>query len=148
MIDINIINDYGPKISFKNKSIETLASDLLNQYSIPEGQLSIILSNKTLLNKLKKDYFNLNHFTDVITFNLEDEDEPLDGEVYISIDDVYENSKKYNVSFNNEFKRVVIHGILHLLGFNDQTKKEKEKMTKLENINMSLISEILITINK
>lgn len=148
MVNINIINDYGTKISFKNKSIENLINELLNQYSIAKGQLSIILSNKTLLNKLKKDYFNLNHFTDVIAFNLEDEGEPLDGEIYISIDDVYENSKKYNVSFNNEFKRVLIHGILHLLGFNDQTKKEKEEMTKLENINMSLILETLITINK
>jgi rRNA maturation RNase YbeY len=148
VVNINIINDYGTKISFKNKSIENLINELLNQYSIAKGQLSIILSNKTLLNKLKKDYFNLNHFTDVIAFNLEDEGEPLDGEIYISIDDVYENSKKYNVSFNNEFKRVLIHGILHLLGFNDQTKKEKEEMTKLENINMSLILETLITINK
>ncbi len=148
MIDINIINDYGPKISFKNKSIETLASDLLKQYSIPEGQLSIILSNKTLLNKLKKDYFNLNHFTDVIAFNLEDQGESLDGEIYISIDDVFENSKQYSVAFDEEFKRVVIHGILHLVGFEDNTEKEKEEMTKLENNYMTLISEEWIYFNK
>ena len=148
MININIINDYSSKISFKNKTIESLVSNLLSQYNIPKGHISIILSNKTLLNKLKKDYFNLNHFTDVITFNLEDKNEPLDGEIYVSIDDVYENSKKYNVSFNNEFKRVIIHGVLHLLGFNDQTKKEKQEMTELENINIDLISETLIIFNK
>tara|TARA_Y100001970_G_scaffold242289_1_gene306553 strand:- start:5146 stop:5592 length:447 start_codon:yes stop_codon:yes gene_type:complete len=148
VININIINDYGSGISFKNKSIKNLISNLLSQYSTAEGQVSIILSNKTLLNKLKKDYFNLNHFTDVITFNLEDDNQPLDGEIYISIDDVHENSKKYNVSFDDEFKRVLIHGVLHILGFDDKTQKEKKEMTKLENINMKLISERLIVINK
>ena len=148
MININIINDYGSGISFKNKSIKNLISNLLSQYSTVEGQVSIILSNKILLNKLKKDYFNLNHFTDVITFNLEDDNQPLDGEIYISIDDVNENSKKYNVSFDDEFKRVLIHGFLHILGFDDKTQKEKKEMTKLENINMKLISERLIVINK
>jgi len=57
----------------------------------------------------------------------------IDGEIYISIDDVKENSKKYSQTFNNEFKRVIIHGILHLLGFKDDSVKKKNIMNKLEN---------------
>ena len=144
MIDINIINDYGNKISFKTKLINQLIENLLFKNDTLDAKISIILSNKTLLNKLKKDYFNLNHFTDVIAFNLEEGRNPLDGEIYISIDDVLENSEQYEVTFNNEFKRVIIHGLLHLLGFKDKTNKQKNEMTKLENINMAFISEEII----
>ena len=144
MIDINIINDYGNNISVKSKLIYTLIEKTLLNHNISNGQISIILSNKTLLNKLKKDYFNLDHFTDVIAFNLEEEGETLDGEIYISIDDVFENAQKYKVTFNDEFKRVIVHGILHLLGFNDDTEQQKNKMTKHENINMEIILEEII----
>jgi len=144
VIDINIINDYGNKISFKTKLIKNLIENLLFKHDVLDAKIAIILSNKILLNKLKKDYFNLNHFTDVIAFNLEQEGNPLDGEIYISIDDVLENSKQYKVTFNDEFKRVMIHGILHLLGFEDETNKQKNEMTELENINMTFISEEII----
>ena len=148
MIDISILNDYNKNISFNSSSIETIIRKILSKYNISDASISIILSNKTLLNKLKKDYFNLNHFTDVIAFNLEEKGEPLDGEVYISIDDVSENSKEYRVDFNDEFKRVIIHGVLHLIGFEDNTKQAKKEMTTLENSYMTLITEKLIYFNK
>ena len=107
--------------------------NIINDYNIKDIKLSIILSNKNLLNKLKKDYFNLDHFTDVIVFNLEDSDKPIDGEIYISIDDVLDNSRLYLKTFDNEFKRVLIHGVLHLLGFEDSSKKQKKQMTELED---------------
>ena len=144
MIDINIINDYGNKISFKTKLINKLIENLLFKHDTLDAKISIILSNKILLNKLKKDYFDLNHFTDVIAFNLEQEGDPVDGEIYVSIDDVLENSEQYKVTFNDEFKRIVIHGLLHLLGFKDETNKQRNEMTQLENINMTFISEEII----
>ncbi len=148
MIDISILNDYNKNISFNSSSIETIIKKILSKYNISDASISIILSNKTLLNKLKKDYFNLNHFTDVIAFNLEEKGESLDGEVYISIDDVSENSKEYRVDFNDEFKRVIIHGVLHLIGFEDNTKQAKKEMTTLENSYMTFIKEKLIYFNK
>ena len=148
MIDISILNDYNKNISFNSSLIETIIKKILSKYNISDASISIILSNKTLLNKLKKDYFNLNHFTDVIAFNLEEKGEPLDGEVYISIDDVSENSKEYRVDFNDEFKRVIIHGVLHLIGFEDNTKQAKKEMTTLENSYMTFIKEKLIYFNK
>ena len=129
---LNIINDYNPKLTYDLNSFKKIIKKILNDFNVKDVNLSIILSNKNLLNKLKKDYFNLDHFTDVIVFNLEDKDEAIDGEIYISIDDVLFNSKKYLKTFDNEFKRVVIHGILHLLGFEDSTKKQKKEMTELE----------------
>ena len=99
---------------------------------IKSAKITLILSNKYLLNKLKKNYFSLDQFTDVIAFNLEDKNEPIEGEVYISLDDVLDNSKKYKQLLDVEFKRVLIHGILHLLGLNDKTQEEKQHMNLLE----------------
>lgn len=130
---LNIINDYNSKASYNINSFKKLLKKILSDYKITEAKLSIILSNRKLLNKLKQNYFNLDHFTDVIVFNLEDENKPIDGEIYISLDDVLQNSILYKESFNNEFKRVLIHGVLHLLGFEDSTIDKKKEMTILEN---------------
>jgi rRNA maturation RNase YbeY len=132
-LKLNIINDYNSKASYNINSFKKLLKKILSDYKITEAKLSIILSNRKLLNKLKQNYFNLDHFTDVIVFNLEDENKPIDGEIYISLDDVLQNSILYKESFNNEFKRVLIHGVLHLLGFEDSTIDKKKEMTILEN---------------
>lgn len=147
MFDINIVNNFNDDIATENKLIQTLIEKLLSDHKIPQGSVSIILSNKMLLNKLKMDYFGLDQFTDVIAFNLEDKNEPLEGEIYISIDDIIENAKKYKVSINEEFKRVLIHGILHLLGFEDKNKTLKDQMTELENNYMSIFKYHIISYN-
>ena len=146
MININISNDYISSLCYNNKYIEELSKKVLTSEECLNGTLSIILSNKAHLNKLKKEYFNLDVFTDVIAFNLEDKNDCLDGEIYISIEDVIENAKIYSDSFNNEFSRVLIHGILHLMGYNDTNKKEKEVMKNLENKYLSLVDKELISV--
>ena len=147
MFDINIVNNFNNHVSTENKLIQTLIEKLLSDHKISQGSVSIILSNKMLLNKLKMDYFGLNQFTDVFAFNLEDKNEPLEGEIYISIDDIIENAKKYKVSINEEFKRVLKHGILHLIGFEDKNKTLKDKMTELENNYMSIFKYNIISHN-
>ena len=146
MIHINIINDYGDNISPNKILIKKTLENLFKDQKISEAKVSIIISNKFLLNELKKNYFNIDQFTDVIAFNLENKNEPIDGEIYISIDDVLYNADKYKQSFNLEFKRVVIHGTLHLLGFEDNTATKKNIMTKLENKYMALDNNNIISI--
>ena len=146
MIDITVINDYGDTISVNDLLIKKNLENLFQEQQVSDAKVSIILSNKFLLNQLKKNYFKVDQFTDVITFNLEDENDPIDGEVYISIDDVLDNAKKYEQSFNLEFKRVLVHGTLHLLGFEDNTKENKSIMTQLENKYIALDDENIISI--
>ena len=146
MVHVNIINDYGDSISFHKVLIKKILENLFADQKKSGAKLSIILSNKFLLNKLKKNYFNTDQFTDVIAFNLENENKPIDGEIYISIDDVLDNANKYEQSFNLEFKRVLIHGTLHLLGFEDNTDEKKYIMTKLEDKYMDLDNKNIISI--
>ena len=133
MIDINILNDYSGSLCYNDDIIKKISKTVLTSEKCNVGKVSIILSNKKYLNKLKKKYFNLDVFTDVIAFNLEDKNDCLDGEIYISIDDVKENAKIYSNSFNNEFSRILIHGILHLVGYEDSNEKEKKIMKNLED---------------
>jgi len=141
---IEIYNDYDSKFLYNSDSIKDLILNVLEEKKIKLIELSIILTNNISLSKLKKKYFNVTQFTDVIAFNLSDEKDCIEGEIYISIDDVKENAKIYSESFENEFKRVLIHGSLHLIGFNDSTKDEKQTMRNLENIFLDKFKESII----
>ena len=146
MITINIINDYKNNLDYNEDSIKSLFKNILIDYNHKSASISIILSNQKLLNKLKQQYFNVDQYTDVIAFNLEDKNEDIDGEVYVSIDDILENSIKYKTKFNDEFSRILIHGCLHLLGFDDTTELEKKEMTELENKYLSCLNKNIITL--
>ena len=143
MRQVKIYNDYDSKFLYNSESIKNLILNVFEK-KVKLIELSIILTNNISLSKLKKKYFNVNQFTDVIAFNLSDEKDCIEGEIYISIDDVKENAKIYSESFENEFKRVIIHGGLHLMGFDDSTEHEKKTMKNLENIFLNKFKESII----
>lgn len=144
MIDITISNDYSPSLSYNDKNIKHLSKSVLTSEKFNKATITIILSDRKYLNSLKKKYFNLDVNTDVIAFNLEDENDCLEGEIYISIDDVKENAKDYSNSFNEEFSRVLIHGILHLTGYEDDSKEKKQIMRNLEDKYLLLLDGALV----
>ena len=143
MKQVKIYNDYDPKFLYNSELIKKLILNVIEK-KVKLIELSIILTNNISLSKLKKKYFNVNQFTDVIAFNLSEEKDCIEGEIYISIDDVKENAKIYSESFENEFKRVIIHGGLHLMGFDDSTEDEKQTMKNLENIFLNKFKESII----
>ena len=113
--------------------INMICNNIFNDNNHINADITIILSNDDKLYKLKKKYFNKDLLTDVISFNLEEDGNSIEGEVYISLDRIKENAIKFNQTLEVEFKRVIVHGCLHLIGFNDQTIEDKKKMTSLEN---------------
>ena len=86
--------------------------------------------------KINQQYLNHDYYTDIITFDLSDS-EFIQGEVYISIDRVRDNSKKMKLTFSAEIRRVIFHGALHLCGYDDKGKTEKTLMTKKEDFYLS-----------
>ena len=117
--------------TIKNDSINQLINIIFSSNNILSGKINIIIISDDNLRKMKKEYFNQDLYTDVIAFKIEEN--PIEAEIYISHDRVKDNSKKYNQSFHQEFKRVVIHGTLHLCGYNDSTKNEKLEMRSMED---------------
>ena len=87
---------------------------------------------------------SLNHdyYTDIITFQLNDLADPIEGDIYISIDRIKENAKLLGLNIDAELKRVLIHGVLNLCGYKDKDKKDKLLMTKKENyyLNKNIVS--------
>ncbi len=91
----------------------------------------IFCSDNALLD-INQKYLEHDFYTDVITFDLSNEDKIV-AEIYISIDRVRENARNLGVSFNSEIHRVILHGVLHLCGYNDKTRSDKSKIRLKED---------------
>ena len=100
-------------------------------------QLSFVFCSDNYLLRINRDFLNHDYFTDIITFDLGSK-KRLSGEIYISIDRVRENAETFQVPFNEELHRVIIHGVLHLLGYGDKSPQQKRRMTNKENWCLSL----------
>ena len=98
----------------------------------------IFCSDKYLLN-INREYLKHNTYTDIITFNYADEEDAIEAELYISVTRVADNAQILGVSFEQELRRVIIHGVLHLCGYEDNTKDLKHEMQVAENKYINLI---------
>jgi probable rRNA maturation factor len=118
-----------------SQCIKTIAKDEL--YDI-NNITYIFLSDDELL-EINKKYLDHDYYTDVITFDLSNKEKELNGEIYISVDRVKENAIEYAENYKDELHRVMIHGVLHLVGYKDKTKKEEETIRLKENHYLSLM---------
>jgi rRNA maturation RNase YbeY len=96
------------------------------------GKLSYIFTSNEQILLLNREYLNHNYFTDVITFDYA-VDDIIAGDIFISIEQVKKNAEFYGVDTEEELRRVMIHGILHLLDYKDSSLKEQKTMRKKEN---------------
>ena len=132
MITVRLEYDNTEKPDINENWVRSVCENILMDSNHDEASITFIFSNDDKLRKLKKEYFGEDVFTDTISFNLEEENDPIEGEVYISLERVYENALTFKQDFITECKRVIIHGCLHLLGYNDESSKDKRKMIQLE----------------
>ncbi|HKL31857.1 MAG TPA: rRNA maturation RNase YbeY [Tangfeifania sp.] len=105
---------------------------LINEEKKETGDISVIFCSDRYLLEMNKKHLNHDYFTDIITFNYV-EDDVISGDLFISADRIRENAGKFNVTFHEELYRVILHGILHLVGYNDKTSEEKKVMKDKEN---------------
>ena len=116
-----------------NSNAKQIVIDIFSFKNVLEYDISLIFVSDEFLSDLKREYFQKNHLTDVIAFRLNEYDKSfVEGEVYISLPRAKENSKIFNEPYAKEVSRLIIHGCLHLIGFKDESKSEKEIMTKSE----------------
>lgn len=115
----------------KNAYRKWINSEILRE-SFRLGEISFIFCSDDYLLEINKKYLNHDYYTDIITFNY-NENNKLSGDVFISVDRIRENALSFNVEFVYELKRVMIHGVLHLMGLDDNSTILKNKMHFREN---------------
>ena len=120
----------------KNNIKKWIKNSIENEKRITGTINFIFTSDKNLL-EINKKYLTHNYFTDIITFNY-CENNIINGDIFISIDTVKNNSTRFNVSFIDELHRVMIHGVLHLLEYDDKSDDQKAVMREKENHYLTL----------
>ena len=108
--------------------IKEWLSRIILKHDFELTELTYIFCSDAYLHQINLDYLDHDTYTDIITFNNADEPGVIESDIFISVDRVKENAETLATSFPNELHRVMIHGVLHLLGFDDKTPELKEKM--------------------
>ena len=134
MITFNYETEF--ELTTKSKVATWISRSIVNE-SFKEGDINYIFCDDYYLLELNVKHLKHNTLTDIISFDYS-LGKILSGDIFISIDRVRENSLKYEVSFDEELQRVIIHGILHFCGYKDKTKEDKRLMRKKEDYYLSL----------
>jgi rRNA maturation RNase YbeY len=105
---------------------------IANKHEKEIGEISYIFCSDSYLLEVNRQYLDHDYLTDIITFDYTEEN-TISGDVFISTDRVSENAVEFDVSYDEELLRVISHGVLHLIGFNDKNDADQEVMTQQEN---------------
>jgi probable rRNA maturation factor len=138
---INYFTEQVVKPRLKYRLISKWLKSIIVQHTMKLGNISYIFCDDIYLLDINTRYLNHNYFTDIVSFDYV-EGGKISGDIFISTDRVTENSVKYGVNLEEEYLRVISHGILHLLKYKDQSEKEKKLMRKLESDYMSLYKNL------
>ena len=124
---------YSQIPSIDKRQVHKLVTSLKKEFELSISFLSISFINSKELRAINKKYLKHDYETDVITFNYSEQKSDIDGEILISFEEAKKNAKNFNVNYGTELLRLVIHGILHLLQFDDKDEKSKKIMKRTEN---------------
>jgi probable rRNA maturation factor len=120
--------------------VSTWIKQVIHNYNFNLGAVTYIFCSDNYLHQINVEYLDHDTFTDIITFDNADEDGTIEGDIFVSVERVSENAQEFGIAFEEELHRVMIHGILHLLGFDDSTHELKAAMRQEEDKCLSLRS--------
>lgn len=140
---MNINFAFQTSCTLKNRRIlKQWIKTIVENHNKTIGEISYIFCTDDQLLEINKEFLNHDYYTDIITFDYS-ESEEVSGDLFISIDRIKDNAKVLKNPYQEELHRVIIHGILHLLGFKDKTEKESQKMRQLEDESLSVLLTLL-----
>lgn len=126
------------KFEFKHKLLNNKWLRFVAQSEVRRlGDIGIIFCSDNYILDVNMKYLQHDYFTDIITFDYCEED-VLSGDLFISVDSVRDNASYYGTEFEDELNRVIVHGILHLVGYDDHTEEDQQQMRAKEDYYLSL----------
>jgi len=134
---ISLFNQVSESYQECNENTKPWISAVIEEEGFKEGNISYIFMSDDMLLEINKRHLNHDFYTDIITFDLSDEEKEISAEIFISTDRVMENAIQFGEIYPKEMHRVMIHGVLHLCGYNDHTEEEKSSMRKKEDYYLS-----------
>lgn len=144
-MDLECINFFEEDINLPLLNTEKVKVWLINitkNNSKEIEEINYIFCSDEYLLKVNIEYLDHDYYTDIITFDNSEIEDVIEGDIFISLDRIKDNATSLNQSFDNELLRVLAHGLLHLIGFNDKTDEDQEEMTKQENLALELFNSI------
>lgn len=146
MVKNLLVNDFG--FNLNKKLVHSFTNKVRKFLELNFESLTINFITSDQILEINKKYLNHNYYTDIITFNYSGNHKLIDGEIFISFETAIQNAKKYKVDIMKEIGRLIIHGILHLIGMDDKKKHEKIIMKKKENELLKMYNFILLQQNE
>jgi len=124
--------DTSLKIS-KRKRLRSFIFDIFKREGVLVQSVDYIFCTDEYLLSINQTFLKHDYYTDIVTFNFSGNNEPVIGEIYISVERIKENAKEFKTSLNQEIHRVMFHGVLHLCGYKDKSKVQRLLMRSLED---------------
>lgn len=135
-VSIEIVH---PSLRIDASSLEQLLRLVVQAEEAELHFLGLILADHDTVLALNRDFLQHDYVTDVLSFSLTEDEGVVDGEVYVDLDTAHERHTEFNTSFEEEVRRYAVHGVLHLLGYDDAAPEEKQEMHALEDRYLSLM---------
>lgn len=144
---IQIYIDEGLRIpKIERRIVKNWIKQIITDHGKKTGNITYRFCNDETILKYNNDFLSHDYYTDIITFDYCDRD-TINGDLLISIDTVKSNSEILSLPYKDELYRVMIHGVLHLLGFGDKGEKEEKRMRKKENESLKVLYNMLLKQN-
>ncbi len=138
-----MIHFHSEDIDFKANQVQKTKNwirNIIQEEGFILGEVNYIFCSDEYLHQINLEYLNHDTFTDIITFDNSDEDRQIEGDIFISIERVQENAQVFQGSFEQELRRVLAHGVLHLCGYLDKKPDDEKRMREKENFYINLFN--------
>lgn len=142
---INYFSDNGVKVpAFHRLIIRQWIREVIQSYGQELDEISYNFTNDEGILEVNRQYLNHDYYTDIITFDNRDRaEEPIAGDIVISLDTVRSNAEKFGTPYAEELHRVLIHGVLHLVGLDDHSDQEEKDMRAAEDKALQMLRALL-----
>ena len=130
---------FSAKISLKERlRLKVFLAALFKREKADLGELQYVFCSDAYLLGINRQFLDHDYYTDIITFDLSEPDQPINAEIYISVERVRENAHEFKTSLSKELHRVIFHGALHLCGYTDKGSQAEKEMRKMEDKYLNL----------